>query len=76
MISFKNKKAGRVWLKKLPRSLRNLQEMCLYISGCTALAETLRFGCMHYRQKRGYAVLLESNETFEFCVLSMKIPKR
>ena len=93
MISFKNKKAGRlrIWWKRLPKASclvheRNLQEMCLYISGGAALVRTLRCGCMKYIalaepseititvRKRGYVVLLESTEIFEFCVVSIKIP--
>ena len=64
MTSFKNKKDGGSGVK-LCRALRNLKEMCLYISGGPALVKTLWFG---------YVVLLESTETFEFCVVSMQIP--
>ena len=85
MISF----MLRIWCNKLPNEPclvheRNLQEMCLYISGDAAFVKTLRYGCMKYRaleepseitvRKRGYVVLLESTEIFEFCVVSMKIP--
>ena len=42
MITFKNKKAGRIWCKNLRRALRNLKEMCLYMSGGPALVKTLR----------------------------------
>ena len=52
MIFFKDKKAGRIWCKKLRRALRNLQEMCLYIRGVPALVKTLRFGCMQQSVSR------------------------
>ena len=55
MISFKNKKAGRIWCKKLRRALQNLQEMCLYISGGPELVKTLQFGCMQYRALADYS---------------------
>ena len=56
MISFKNKKSlADLWCKKLRRALRNLQEMCLCISGDPALVKTLRFGCMQYRALADYS---------------------
>ena len=55
MIYFKNKKAGRIWCKKLHRALRNLQEMCLYISGGPALVKTLQFDDMQYRALADYS---------------------
>ena len=55
MITFKNKKSGRIWYKNLRRALRNLKEMCLYISGGPALVKTLQFGFMQYRVLADYS---------------------
>ena len=35
--------------------MRNLPEMCLYISGGPALVKTLQFGCMQYRALADYS---------------------